>query len=322
MRRTAVTTIRAVVVDPGAIGRLSVQEVAAPTAGPGEALVRVHAVSLNPGEVRRAQDSPAGDRIGGDFAGIVEAAATDGSGPPTGARVVGLARPSANAWSEQIAVPVTSLAALPDNVTFPQAATLPVAGLTALHSLRKGGTLVGQRVLITGASGGVGHMAVQLACHAGATVIAQIRRDTHTDMVREAGATQVIVDESGKEIGVNGPYHLAVDAVGGSVLTAALSALGPGGTCVQYGASSGKRTISFNSGDFFRNGPHTFYGLYLFPELGAEPAGRGLAILAGLVAEGHLRPLISVESSWHQVGRVAQQLLDRAYVGKAILLLD
>jgi NADPH:quinone reductase-like Zn-dependent oxidoreductase len=110
--------------------------------------------------------------------------------------------------------------------------------------------------------------------------------------------------------------------VGGSVLTAALSALGPGGTCVQYGASSGKRTISFNSGDFFRNGPHTFYGLYLFPELAAEPAGRGLAILAGLVAEGHLRPLISVESSWHQVGRVAQQLLDRAYVGKAILLLD
>ena len=81
-------------------------------------------------------------------------------------------------------------------------------------------------------------MAVQLARHAGATVIAQIRRDTHTDMMREAGAMQVIVDESGKEIGVNGPYHLAVDAVGGSVLTAALSALGPGGTCVQYGASS------------------------------------------------------------------------------------
>src|SRR2546425_12235130 len=106
--RSAVATIRAVVVDPGVTGRLSVQEVQAPTPGPSEALVRVRAVSLNPGEVRRAQESPAGNRIGGDFAGIVEAAAGDGSGPAAGARVVGLARPSANAWSELIAVPVTS----------------------------------------------------------------------------------------------------------------------------------------------------------------------------------------------------------------------
>ena len=86
--------------------------------------------------------------------------------------------------------------------------------------------------------------------------------------------------------------------------------------------SSGKRTITFNTGDFFRNGPHTFYGLYLFPELGAEPAGVGLAILANLVAGGHLRPLISVEAPWTRVGEVAQQLLDRRYVGKAVLRLD
>lgn len=315
-------TIRAVVVDPGVTGRLSVQEVQAPTPGASEALVRVRAVSLNPGEVRRAQESPAGNRIGGDFAGMVEAAPDDGSGPAAGARVVGLARPFANAWSELIAVPVTSLAVLPDGVTFEQAATLPVAGLTALHALRKGGTLVGQRVLITGASGGVGHLAVQLARHAGAIVVAQIRRETHVDMVREAGATEVVVDETGEQIGAHGPYHLAVDSVGGPVLASALSALGPGGIGVQYGASSGKRTISFNTGEFFRSGPHTFYGLYLFPELGIEPAGRGLAILANLVAEGHLRPLISVEASWHQVGQVARQLLDRGYVGKAVLRLD
>lgn len=316
------TPIKAVVVDPEMTGRLSVQMVEAPTPAPSEVLVRVRTVSLNPGEVRRAKDAPAGDRIGGDFAGVVEAAARDGSGPAAGARVVGLARPSANAWSELIALPATALAVLPDSVTFEQAATLPVAGLTALHALRKGGTLVGQRVLITGASGGVGHLAVQLARHAGATVVAQIRRAVHVDPVREAGAAEVVVDEAGEQIGAHGPYYLVVDAVGGSVLAAALAALGPGGVCVQYGASSGQRTISFNTGDFFRNGPHTFYGLYLFPELGSEPAGRGLAILANLVAEGHLRPLISVEASWHRVGELAQQLLDRRFVGKAVLHLD
>jgi len=279
-------------------------------------------VSLNPGEVRRAQEAPADSRIGGDFAGIVEAAAGDGSGPAAGARVVGLARPSANSWSELIAVPVTSLAMLPDGVTLEQAATLPVAGLTALHALRKGGALVGQRVLITGAAGGVGHLAVQLARHAGATVVAQIRRETHIGMVRDCAATEVVVDATGEQIGTYGPYHLAVDAVGGTVLSSALSALGPGGICVQYGAASGNRTITFNTGDFFRNGPHTFYGLYLFPELGTESAGVGLAILANLVAGGHLRPYISVEAPWTRVGEVAQQLLDRGYAGKAVLRLE
>ena len=315
-------TIRGVIVDPAVIGHLAVQEVESPIPGPSEALVRVRAVSLNPGEVRRAQESPAGNRIGGDFAGIIEQAADDGSGPAAGARVVGLARPSANAWSELIAVTTISLAVLPDKVTFAQAATLPVAGLTALHALRKGGTLVGQRVLVTGASGGVGHFAVQLARHAGATVVAQIRRETHVDLLLDAGAAVVVVDESGEQLAAHGPYHLAVDAVGGTVLAAALSSLEPGGVCVQYGASSGNRTVTFNSGDFFRNGPHTFYGLYLFPELGIEPASVGLAILAHLVADGHVRPLISVEAPWSRVGEIAQQLLDRRYVGKAVLLLD
>jgi len=314
--------MRAVVVDPGATGRLAIREVEAPVAGPAEALVRVRAVSLNPGETRRAQESPAGNRIGGDFAGVVEATAADGSGPAVGARVVGLARPAANGWSELIAVSTNSLAVLPDAVTFEQAATLPVAGLTALHSLRKGGTLVGQRVLITGASGGVGHVAVQLARHAGATVVAQIRREAHVDIVREAGAAEVVVDESGEQIRAHGPYHLVVDAVGGPVLTAGLASLARGGVCVQYGASSGQRTINFNTGDFFRWGPHTFYGLYLFPEFGAEPASVGLTILANLVAEGYLRPLISVEAPWTRVGEVAQQLLERRYVGKAVLRLD
>src|SRR5207247_11345890 len=83
------------------------------------------------------------------------------SGPRVGARVVGLL--PEGAWAERVAVPTHALAALPDKVTFAQAATLPVAGLTALYALAKRGPLLGRRVLVTGATGGGGYFADQLA---------------------------------------------------------------------------------------------------------------------------------------------------------------
>src|SRR6202008_775002 len=97
---------------------------------------------------------PSGRTVGWDIAGVVERAAADGSGPPEGARVVGLVW--TGGWSERAAVPTRQLAELPDAVSFEQAATLPVAGLTALHALQIGGFCLGKRVLVIGASGGVG----------------------------------------------------------------------------------------------------------------------------------------------------------------------
>ena len=126
---------RAVVVDPEAPGRLVISPVAAPVPDRGEAVVRVRAISLNRGEVRRAGMAVAGWRPGWDLAGEVERAAADGSGPRVGARVVGLL-PEA-AWAERVAVPTHALAELPEKVTLSQAATLPVAGLTALYALAK-----------------------------------------------------------------------------------------------------------------------------------------------------------------------------------------
>src|SRR5262245_15527349 len=159
----------AVVVDPDAPGRLVLRPVAEPVPDRGEAVVHVRAISLNRGEIRRASMAPAGWRPGWDLAGEVERAAADGAGPRAGARVVGLL--SEGAWAERVAVPVHALAELPDKVTLAQAATFPVAGLTALYALGKsGGSLVGRRVLVTGATGGVGDFAVQLARLAGAHV--------------------------------------------------------------------------------------------------------------------------------------------------------
>jgi NADPH:quinone reductase len=142
--------VRAVVVDPSSEARLAIRDVALPPAAPDDVTVRVTAISLNRGEVNRALSaSEAGARPGWDFSGVVEAQAADGSGPAVGTRVVGML--ATGAWAERVCAPSNSVAPLPDGVSDAQAATLPVAGLTALHALRQGGLLLGRKVLVDGA---------------------------------------------------------------------------------------------------------------------------------------------------------------------------
>ena len=308
--------MRAVVVDPESEGRLSVAEVDEPEQALSEALVRVAAVSLNRGEVRRAEAAEPGFRPGWDLAGTVERAAADGSGPAEGARVVGFL-PS-GAWAELAAVPTDSLAELPGGVSFEDAATLPVAGLTALYALEKGGSLLGRSVLVTGASGGAGLFALQLARESGARVVALIRRQEQEELVREAGAHEVVVDESGAEAARSGPYDLILESVGGEVLGNALSMLAPEGTCVSFGVSGGPE-VTFDARELYLTGGARLYGFILFHEVVARPASGGLARLVKLVEVGSLRPRIEVEASWTDVGQVAAQLIDRGYTGKAVL---
>ncbi len=307
---------RAVVVDPEVPGRLVIRPVAEPGPDRAEAVVRVRALSLNRGEVRRSGMAAAGWRPGWDLAGLVERPAADGSGPRVGARVVGLL--SEGAWAERVAVPAHALAELPDKVTFSQAATFPVAGLTALHALAKGGPLLGRRVLVTGATGGVGDFAVQLARLAGAHVTASARRADQAPALRQLGAHEVVV---GDEIASSPRYDLVVESVGGRTLGTALAALERGGVCVTLGVSAAAE-VTFDARQFFVSGRTTLYGFYLFTELGNEPASVGLRRLADLVAAGQLAPHISLERPWAGIGQVAQDLMARRFPGKAVLTLD
>ena len=311
--------IRAVVVDPKATGRLALARVEESEPAPSEALVRVAAVSLNRGEVRRAGATEAGFRPGWDLAGTVERAAADGSGPQEGSRVVGFL-PS-GAWAELAAVPTNAMAVLPEGLSFEEASTLPVAGLTALYALEEGGNLLGRSVLVTGASGGAGQFGLQLARAAGAWVVGLVRREEHAGIVREAGAHEVVVDESGAAAGEQGPYHLVLESVGGEVLGNALSMLHPGGTCVSFGTSASSE-VQFDARALYLTGGARLYGFILFHEVLARPASGGLDRLARMVADGRLKPRIEVQAPWTEVGEVAKRLIDRGYTGKAVLQVD
>jgi NADPH2:quinone reductase len=310
------STIRAVVVDPEAPDRLVLREVAAPIPAPSEALVRVAAISLNRGEVRRVQMAAPGWRPGWDIAGTVEQAAADGSGPQVGTRVVGLLPVAA--WAEVVAVPTENLAALPDEVSFAQAATLPVAGLTALYVLEMGGPLLDRNVLITGASGGAGQFAVQIARAAGAHVTALVHQQRSAAVAEEAGAHRVIVSADGGEAAAFGPYDLIAESVGGAVLGQALAMLAPNGTCVTFGPTAGAQ-ITFDVSRFYMVGGTSLRGFFLFHEIKHKPAGQGLARLLRLVAGDQLRTPIAVEASWTEIGTYARQLQERRYSGKAVL---
>jgi NADPH:quinone reductase len=310
--------VRAVVVDPSQPERLAIRPVPLSPAYRDEVTVRVRAISLNRGEVNRAvRSAEPGWRPGWDFVGIIEEVAPDGNGPAKGTRVVGIL-PS-GAWAEIIRVPHDAVAALPDDVTDADAATLPVAGLTALYALRQGGLLLGRKVLIDGASGGVGHLACQLAVASGAVVYGHVRNEAYAGMVKAWCGSRTIVAPDLSAAGAHGPFHLILDSVGGSALGAALSMLHPGGTCVTFGVS-GAPQATIDSGSFFRAGGTRLYGLILFPELRkGDPASEGLNVLATMVARGTLKPRIEIEAPWTEISGVARQLLDRSFMGKAVL---
>lgn len=294
---------------------VEIQDVPEPDPAPNEAVVGVEAVAINRGELRLLAARDAGWRPGQDVAGVVLQQAADGSGPPSGARVV--AWPGQQGWAEQVAVPTSHLAVLDPRVSFSKGATLPIAGITALRLLRLGGKLDGQRVLVTGAAGGVGRFAVELAAGSGAVVTGVVANDGRGAGLEGLGAERVVHDPGEAD----GPFDLILESVGGHSLESAIGLVAPGGTIAVFGNSSNSpSTISF--ADFRGHAGARIEAFFVY-ESGESPGfGEDLQMLADLVAAGELHPQVGMEASWNEANSVLRALADRRVNGKAVLLVD
>jgi NADPH:quinone reductase-like Zn-dependent oxidoreductase len=195
--------------------------------------------------------------------------------------------PDQGAWAEYVAVPDAYVAPIPAGVAFEDAATLPVAGLTALRALRHGAPLAGKHVLISPGTGGAGLFAIQLAARAGARVTASARRADAEAQLRAAGAHDVAIGEPAA-LRAFAPYDVVLESLGGDALGVALTALNPDGIVIHFGQTvSGETT--FRSNAFYLTGGARLYGFVLFHEAEKHPLSADLGFLAELVGRAELR---------------------------------
>lgn len=301
--------MRALIYDPAAPHRLRLGEAADPVPTPAQALIQVTAVSFNLGEIAfMPADGEPGHVAGWDAAGVVVRAAADGSGPAAGARVATFGW--SGAWAESRAVDTGDLAVVPDDVDLALTAALPVAGVTALQALRRLGPVVGRRVLITGASGGVGRYAVQLAARAGAHVIASVGGPARADGLRELGAAEIVFGPSR----VSGRVYGVLDNVGGAQLAQAYNLLEDGGIVQAVGMASREPTLI----DFEEARTRVDRGRLETFNLSA-PLGDDLAYLVDLLRQGRLDPQVGWRGPWEKAHEAAGALLARRVEGKVVL---
>jgi len=301
--------MRAVVADSSAPGRIALRDVTEPLPVSGEVVVEVRAFSVNRGELRMLGTAADGWRPGWDFAGVLRSDVV--GGPRAGARVVGIQQ--GEAWAQRVTVPQTWIAELPDSVSFAQAAALPTAGLTALRILRLGPAILGRRVLVTGASGGVGRFAIQLAHLGGADVTALVSSaSSRVGGLRELGADDIVSDVAQ----LRGRFDLILESVGGDTLGRLVTMVDPQGTLVMFGNSSNQST-TFNVRDVYLDASIRFQGFELF--FGGDPFGRDLAYLIRLVAARRLDPQLVGELPWDQMPAALDRLRNRDVAGKMCL---
>ena len=308
--------MKALVASPGKEGNLDLVDVPELEPRPNQAVVGVAAASLNRGEVSALQNAEQGWRPGWDVAGVVTQRAADGTGPAEGRRVAGLV--GGGAWAERTVVPTATLAELPDGVSFEDAATLPVAGLTARRALELT-VIEGKNVAITGAAGGVGRFAVQLAAQAGASVTAVVGSAERGAGLADLGASDVVVGGLAAE---GDPLTLILESVGGDSLSAAIARVAPDGLIVSFGNSS-RQPTTFNASTLYRKNGARLHGFVLWPELQRSgTAVTDLRYLAMLVGMGHLNTGIDRVVAWDDLVAVRSLIADflsRRVKGKAVL---
>jgi NADPH:quinone reductase-like Zn-dependent oxidoreductase len=298
------------ITDPKADGGLDRRELPEPTPSPTDVIVDVRAYAVNRGELNLLKLRPKDWLPGQDVSGVVAQAAADGNGPRPGTRVVGAA--DQGGWSERVAIPGYRVAPIPDNVSFADAAALPVAGLTALRALRTGGPLLGRRVLVTGASGGVGSFAVQLAAVAGAHVTGHVSGPHRVDAVRALGADAVVTTLEG----ISERFDLILDGVGGQLLVDALHHLAPDGTVAAYGMASGEKApLAFTDFRGATNG--RLIGFFVYAT-DLKTFGADLGYMAELIGQGRLR-VPGPRFDWKETRQAVDLLRRQQAIGKVVL---
>jgi NADPH:quinone reductase-like Zn-dependent oxidoreductase len=306
---------------------LHLADVEVPTITADQVLVRVHAGSANPydwhlicGEPVLMRPALGGVRgptrvVGADFAGVVEEVGGSVRGVIPGDEVYGLAD---GAFADFVAAPAGSLARKPANLTFLEAAAVPMGAVTALQGLRRGGVAPGQQVLIIGASGGVGTFAVQLAKHAGARVTA-VCSTGRLDLVRGLGADDVIDYTVQDPASGAGAYDLILQLGGRYSPRALRRVLARGGTLIQsYG--DGGRWLGPLGGIAFGALLNliTKQGITSFT---ARVDTETLEELCGLIETGRLKPVID---SVYPLDRAAESVAlvrDGRPAGKVVVSL-
>jgi NADPH:quinone reductase len=297
---------------PDGRGQVCLADVEDVAAGPGEVVVAVEAFSVNRGETFLLEDPPAGWRPGKDIAGRVVEASDDGSGPGVGTRVVG--HPPSRGWAERVAVSHRALVKLPDEVAINVAAVLPLAGLTALRLIRAAGPLIGQRLLITGASGGVGHYVTELAIASGAEVTAVSATPERGAALAALGAT-VVTDPAQAP----GRYDVVLESVGGQSLVTARRKARPGGVVLWFGQAS-RTPVTLDFFDWIDGTAGA--AVIAFGYERSDFAHEGdLTTLVRLVSTGRLHPEIGAVLPWEQTPGVIDALRQRRLRGNAVLTL-
>ena len=309
---------------------LKLEDVEKPTPADNEVLVKVHAASVNPYDWHFMRGSPYFMRLlaglgapddpsmGVDFSGTVEAAGSKVTRFKPGDEVFG---GRGGAFAEYVAVPEDrALALKPANMTFEQAASVPMAAITALQALRDNGKIEpGQKVLINGASGGVGTFAVQIAKSFGAEVTG-VCSTRNVDMVRSIGADHVL-DYTREDYTKSGQrYDLIIDNVGNHSLLANRRALNPDGIFVIVGGSGG---------DWLGPLMRPISALMLSPFVGqefgmllAQMRQDDLATLGDLMRSGKMTPVIDRRYSLSEVPAAIQYSEEGHARGKIIIGLN
>lgn len=301
---------------------LHLAEVDVPNVTADQVLVRVHASSANPydwhlicGEPLLMRPALGGIRaprrvVGADFAGVVESVGAGVRGVAAGDEVYGFAD---GAFAERVAAPEGRLARKPANLTFTEAAAVPLAAITALQGLRIGGLTAGQRVLVIGASGGVGTFAVQLAARAGARVTG-VCSTGRRDLVRGLGADDVI-DYTAQDPTSGPPTYDLVLQLGGRYSPRALRrVLTPRGTLVQsYG--DGSRWFGPIGGIVSGRLLNVVATQRITTFVATEDTA-SLDELRGLIEAGSLRPVIDSEHPLERAAEAVALVKDGRPAGK------